>query len=312
MSFVKAIKSAASIKIAVCGQSGAGKTTGALLIAKGLGGKIAVLDTENTSAALKADEFDFDVWNERAGKFGFCPEYFINVIREAEKDGYTTLIIDSITHEWFGRGGCLDIQNYLTRTQYKGNSTAAWSEVTPRHQAFIDAIQQANINIICTIRSKPTTVIFKDDDGKTVVKRIGIEPMQREGIEYEFTIFFDIKRENHIADALKDQTMIFNAPHVIDVHTGEKIGAWLTGKPAAAPTPTPSATTETTQSNADRARAYVNLNAAKRFNNGETRESVLRDFADLLKTDEIKEIDAFNDTEIRCLGNALKAREKMQ
>jgi hypothetical protein len=309
MAFVKAQKSAASIKIAICGQSGAGKTTGALMIASGLGGKIAVLDTENTSAALKSDEFDFDVWDGQPGQGGFAPDFFIKVIKEAEKANYKTLIIDSITHEWFGRGGCLDIQNTLANTRYKGNSTAAWREVTPRHQAFIDAIQSANINIICTIRSKPAVVISKDENGKTTVKRVGLEPMQREGIEYEFTIFFDVERENHYADALKDRTMLFKTPQIIDIDTGRKIAAWLTG---AAPSAAPLPQEQSTPSNADRARSYVNIIAIKRFNEGEPREKILKDFADLLKTDQIKEIEDLNDTEIRCLGNALKALEKKQ
>ena len=309
MAFVKAQKSAASIKIAICGQSGAGKTTGALMIASGLGGKIAVLDTENTRASLKSDEFDFDVWDGKPGQEGFSPEFFIKVIKEAEKANYKTLIIDSITHEWFGRGGCLEIQNTLANTRYKGNATAAWREVTPRHQAFIDAIQSSNINIICTIRSKPAVVISKDESGKTTVKRVGLEPMQREGIEYEFSIFFDIERENHCADASKDDTKIFHTPQIISVESGRKIASWLT---SAAPSSATQTQEQSTPSNADRARSYVNVIAIKRFNEGEPREKILKDFADLLKTDQIKEIEDLNDIEIRCLGNALKALEKKQ
>lgn len=320
MAFVKATKSMATIKLAVCGQSGAGKTTSALLLAQGLGGKIALLDTENTSAALKADQFEFDLWNEQ-DPTGYPPEYFIKVIHEAERAGYRTLIIDSITHEWFGRGGCLEIQNSLTTTRYKGNSTMAWREVTPRHQAFLDAIQNANINIICTIRSKPQTVISKDEIGKVKVLRVGLEPMQRDGIEYEFTIFFDIERDSHAADALKDRTELFQMPHVITAETGRKIAQWLEGATPAQPvepihknvqTPLEVITKPVQQSGAERARAYVNTVTLERFNSGETRESILKDYADILKTDTVRDTHELTEDEIRCLGNALRARSKQQ
>ena len=136
MAFVKATKKNAHMKMAITGPSGSGKTFSALLLAKGLGGRTALLDTEYGSASLYSDLFEFDAWDEEDPS-GFPPEYFIKVIREAEAAGYNNLIIDSLSHEWNGRGGCLELLDSLTRTKYRGNSFIAWGEITPRHQKLI-------------------------------------------------------------------------------------------------------------------------------------------------------------------------------
>ena len=102
--FKKAERKRAKLRLALSGPSGSGKTYGALQIAKGLGGKIAVLDTERGSASLYSDTVDFDVVELGPP---YEPERFIEVMDAAAKAGYEVLIIDSITHEWKGAGGIL-------------------------------------------------------------------------------------------------------------------------------------------------------------------------------------------------------------
>ena len=53
--FQKATRKQAKLKLAVTGPSGSGKTYSALMLAKGIGGKIALIDTENKSASLYAE-----------------------------------------------------------------------------------------------------------------------------------------------------------------------------------------------------------------------------------------------------------------
>ncbi|MGY8832331.1 MAG: AAA family ATPase, partial [Pseudomonadales bacterium] len=83
--FKKAERKQAKLRLALAGPSGAGKTYSALLIAKGIGGKIAVLDTEKGSASLYSDLVDFDVVDLTAP---FTPERYIEVIAAAEAAGY--------------------------------------------------------------------------------------------------------------------------------------------------------------------------------------------------------------------------------
>lgn len=228
LTFRRAERKRARLRIAISGPSGAGKTEGALLIAKGLGGRTALADTERNSAELYADRYDFDVLDMGPP---YAPENFIAAIRAAEAAGYDTLIIDSATHEWNGSGGVLEIVDQLSKVK---DNRAAWKEMTPRHRKFLDAMLQSTCHIIMTMRSKVAYVEEKDDRGRTKMKKAGMAPEQRDGIEYEFTTVLDITVDGHIAAASKDRTNLFSDPHVITVETGKRLLNWLNS--GAAPT----------------------------------------------------------------------------
>lgn len=220
--FKRAERKNAKLRLALSGPTGSGKTESALMLATGIGGRIAVADTENDSASLYADRYSFDSANLTAP---FTPEKFINAIKNAEKAGYDTLIIDSITHEWSGVGGCLEMVD-KTAPRFKGNTWAAWSEVTPKHRKFIDAMLQSSINIIVTMRSKMDSVQVDIGNGKKKVEKVGMKSEQRDGIEYEFTTVLDLTCD-HIALATKDRTGLFSDPMVIEISTGTRLNEWL-------------------------------------------------------------------------------------
>lgn len=231
--FQKATKKQAKLRLALSGPSGSGKTLGALMVASGLGGKVALVDTEHGSASLYSDRVDFDVM-ELAPPF--APERFIEAINGAAAAGYGVLVIDSITHEWDGAGGILDIHDKVTRAAKSGNSYTAWAEVTPRHNALLNAILRAPIHIICTLRSK-TEYVLQDVGGKSVPRKLGMAPIQRAGFEYEFTTVLDLSIDNHLATATKDRTSLFDGatPDPISRATGEKLLAWLNDGAAVMP-----------------------------------------------------------------------------
>src|SRR6185369_7433589 len=137
MQFQKAERKKAKLRLALTGPSGSGKTYGALQISRGIGGKIAVIDTEKGSASLYSHLIDFDVLELSPP---FTPERFVQAVRAAESGGFDILIIDSITHEWSGSGGCLELVDEVARAKYKGNSWSAWNEITPRHREFLDSL----------------------------------------------------------------------------------------------------------------------------------------------------------------------------
>ncbi|RFC81316.1 ATP-binding protein [Acinetobacter sichuanensis] len=221
--FKKAERKNAKLRLAIAGPTGAGKTFGALLLAKGIGGRIAVVDTENSSAELYDDIVPFEHANLQPP---YSPEKFIEAIKAAEKAGFDTLIIDSITHEWSGVGGCLEIVDTLASGPFKGNSWGAWSKVTPRHRKFIDAMLQSSINIIVTLRSKMET-IQTNDNGKKKVEKVGMKAEQRDGIEYEFTTVLDLTH-NNIAISTKDRTRLFAEPRPLSENDGVLLKQWLT------------------------------------------------------------------------------------
>ncbi|MEG8241049.1 ATP-binding protein [Acinetobacter baumannii] len=219
-SFTKAERKKAKLKLNLNGASGSGKTYSALVLASSLGKKIAVIDTENESASLYANEFNFDTLPLKPP---YSPERFAGAIHTAHNMGYEVLIIDSASHEWIGTGGCLEINDEAAK-RFKGNTWSAWSETTPRHRKFIDAILQTDMHIITTTRAKTETV--QGEKGKVI--KLGMKAEQREGYEYELTVSLDMLHENKFAIPTKDRTKLFNPTgEVITKETGEKLIAWL-------------------------------------------------------------------------------------
>jgi hypothetical protein len=218
--FKKAERKQARLRLALAGPSGSGKTLSALLLATGLGGKIAVIDTEHESASLYADDADFDVMSLSAP---YSPERYIDAITSAESGGYSVLIIDSYSHEWIGAGGCLEINDSIAKQKYKGNTWSAWNETTPRHRRLVDKILTSPLHIICTMRSKTETV---QGEGKKIIK-LGMKSEQRDGSDYEFTVVLDLVHDGNVAIATKDRTRIFDQPEVISAETGRRLMAWL-------------------------------------------------------------------------------------
>lgn len=225
MSFVKAVRKQAKLRLALTGPSGSGKTYSSILLAKGLGGKVAVIDTEHGSASLYCDLLEFDVMELAAP---YSPERYIAAIQEADKAGYDVLIIDSISHEWNGTGGMLQINEQVAQSKFRGNTWSAWSESDPRHRKFIDSILQTRMHVIVTMRSKTETAQEKDSNGKTKIQQLGMKAEQRDGIIYEFTTVLDLVHGGHYATATKDRTGLFvGDPQVITPETGAALMAWL-------------------------------------------------------------------------------------
>lgn len=225
--FRKAERKQAKLRLAICGPSGSGKTYSALLIAKGLatGGRIALVDTERGSGELYSNMLDYDVAPLSSP---FSPDRYVTIIREAEKAGYDVLIIDSLTHAWTGEGGVLEMHDKATSASRAGNSYTAWRDVTPQHNALVDAILGADLHVIVTMRTK--TAYEMSDDGKGGKKpiKVGLAPVQRDGMEYEFTVVFDLSVERHVATSSKDRTGLFDGKHFVPtVEVGEQLREWL-------------------------------------------------------------------------------------
>lgn len=211
----------AKIKASLQGPSGSGKTYGALLIAYGLcknWEKIVVIDTENFSASLYAHLGKFKVLNIGAP---FTPEKYIDALQLCVKEGAEVVIIDSISHEWEGAGGILDIHGSMV-----GNSFTNWSKVTPRHNAFVQAILQSPVHIIATTRTKQD-YILSERNGKQVPEKVGLKGVMRDGTDYEFTLVLDLDIK-HNAVASKDRTGLFmDKPEFrLTPAIGEQILAW--------------------------------------------------------------------------------------
>lgn len=227
--FKKAERKQVKLKLAITGPSGSGKTYSALKIAKGLaaGGKIAVVDTENGSASLYSDLPGMPAFDTVELGPPFTSERYMQLIRFAEKEGYSVLIVDSITHQWNGEGGIMDRLDKEKIAKPGTNSFTLWSKFTPEHERFKQCILQTPIHIIATMRSKQDYVMDLNEKGKQTPRKVGLAPIQREGAEYEFTTVFDMTHE-HYATVSKDRTSIFDGETFNPTEeTGEKILKWV-------------------------------------------------------------------------------------
>ena len=217
--FTKATKKQAKLRLALFGVSGSGKTYSALRIAKGLGGNIAVIDTENHTACKYSDRFDFDVCE--------CEKASINNLMTLLSDAseYDVLIIDSLTHAW---DELLDEVNRIAKTKFGGNSWSAWSEGTPKQRAFIKALLDFKGHLIVTMRSETTWEVQENDKGKKVPVRIGTAPKQGKSIEYEFDMLINLSQD-HTAHVLKDRTGKYQDEclELLDENLGKELGEWL-------------------------------------------------------------------------------------
>lgn len=191
MSFAPAKKEKMKMRLCLIGPTGTGKTYTAQALAESFGKKIAVIDSER-SASIYADKFKFDVCELE----NHSPETYIREIKAAEAAGYDVLIIDSLSHAWMGKDGALEQVDKAAKRSQSSNSFAAWRDVTPMHNKLVDAIVLSKLHIICTLRAKTEYVIEKDDRGRNVPRKVGMAPIQRDGVEFEFTIVGDMN-QNH-------------------------------------------------------------------------------------------------------------------
>ena len=222
--FRKAERRKAKLRLAITGPAGSGKTYGALTLAQGLGGRIAMIDTENGSGDLYANLCDYDVETLTAP---YSIQKYLSAIHEAESEGYDVLIIDSLSHAWAGEGGLLDVHSQITASMKSGNSYAAWGKITPMHNRLIETMLASSCHIIATMRSKTDYAQVMNDRGRTEIRKVGLAPVQKDGMDYEFTVVFDLGME-HTVTVSKDRTGLFDRQvFTITQDTGRTLKDWL-------------------------------------------------------------------------------------
>lgn len=219
--FKRATKAAAKLRAAIFGPSGAGKTFTSLRVATGLGGRIAVIDTERGSASKYSDRFTFDVLELEDQSI----QGYVDAIQLAADAGYEVLVIDSLSHGW---QTLLEEVEKLAKAKYRGNTWSAWSEGTPIQRKLVKAILSFPGHVLATMRSKTEWTTVDDGRGKKSPQRVGLAPEQGKGVEYEFDLLVEISTE-HIANVIKDRTGKFQDKLIEkpDERFGRELAAWL-------------------------------------------------------------------------------------
>jgi len=232
MQFNKATKKMAKLRAGLYSVSGGGKTMTALLIAKGIGGKVAFIDTEHGSASKYSDLFDFDVCEMDS----FNPKELIKGLENIPSE-YDTVIIDSMSAFWQGKDGILQqVENAGKRSQ-GGNSFRAWADVSPTLNRINDLVMGAPYHVITTLRAKTEYVVEQNEKGKAAPRKVGLAPVYKEGWEYNLDFVARLDTDNTL---IVEKTripefagLVVNKP---DEEIGKRLAAWL-GQGEAMPTP---------------------------------------------------------------------------
>lgn len=234
MRFVQCENTGFHLRVALIGPAGSGKSYTALRIATELASgdnKAAILDTENRSARRYARDFRRRFLALELQRF--APADYIQAIKDAAAEGVEVLVIDSLSHAWMGKGGVLDMVDQSAKRQARGSSGSSfngWREVTPEHNRLVEALIQAPLHLIVTMRVKTEYVVEKDGNGKSVPRKVGLAPVQRDGLEYEFDVVGDMTTEHDLVitktrcSALADQVVNRPGAELVGV-----LQDWLAG-----------------------------------------------------------------------------------
>lgn len=237
--FSPATKTQAKLRITLDGPAGSGKTYSSLLLAKVLGGKTALIDTEHGSASKYADRFAFDTVSLKE----FSLDTYLKTIAAAAAAKYEVLIVDSLSHAWTGRGGALEQVDRLGTGGSNNKFTNGWKVVTPLQNQLIDAIVAFPGHVICTLRTKMEYIIEEDSRGKKVPRKVGMAPVQREGLEYEFDVVADLDISGNVTiTKTRCSDLAGNAGllKLADIESvGAKLKAWLMDGVAPSPVVVP-------------------------------------------------------------------------
>ena len=230
--FKEVTRAKSKARIAVVGPSGSGKTVSSLYLAYGITGdwsKVALIDTEHERGRFYAERSDLNT-----GKFlyasmqpPYTPDKYIDYVHSAAKavGENGVVIVDSFSHCWNNEGGLLDIKAEIAKKPGK-NDYSAWDEAGKIQNNLVNAILSENCHTIVTMRTKMAYAMELNDKGKNVPVKIGLEPVQRDNVEYEFDMCFQIDRQ-HIACLSKDTTFLDNWTGVITPELGKQLGEWL-------------------------------------------------------------------------------------
>lgn len=225
--------------IGFIGPSGSGKTVSALRMAYGmmleaypeaneeeLWSKIGVADTEHGRSLLYWNEVFGDM---RVGDFihidfeaPYTTERYNAAVQALKKSGCEVIIIDSLSHNWQGEGGIIE-----THSNMSGNSFQNWGKLSSETTNLVKTLTRNDVHILCTLRTKTEYALEENDKGKMAPKKIGTKPVQKDELEYEFMINFNVNID-HVAETSKDNTRLFEGQaFTIDQEMGKKLFRWL-------------------------------------------------------------------------------------
>jgi hypothetical protein len=264
--FRPAVREQVGLIIGLAGGTGSGKTRSAMRLAAGIAGDdpFAVIDTEAGRAKHYADDFKFDHGDLVPP---FTPDRYTEAIIAADKAGYPVIVVDSMSHEWAGDGGVLDMQeseldrmagnDYGKRERVK---LAAWIKPKMQHKHMVQKLLQVRAHLILCFRAEPKIEMVKKD-GKlemqakqSLVGKDGWIPICEKNLPFETTCYFLLLASApglpQVIKLQEQHRALFPLDQPIGEESGRLIAAWAAGgskpeRPAASLSPPPASTRST-------------------------------------------------------------------
>lgn len=196
-----AVKKHLRARIGLLAPTGGGKTFTGLrflfaMVEMGMARKVGVIDTEHGSASKYLND-PFPAFRVIEMADDFSPEQYIEAMSLMAADGVDALMVDSLTHAWAGKGGSLELKDRFGK-QKGFNDYTAWGPVTAMQNRLIEALLSYPGHLVATMRLKMEHVIEKDPiTGKNIVRKIGLQPVQRDGMEYEMDLVCDLDQDHN-------------------------------------------------------------------------------------------------------------------
>jgi RecA/RadA recombinase len=227
----KAQREGARLVIGIAGVSGSGKTYTALQLAYGLANgdasKVGFLDTENRRGSLYADALPepFLIGDLYAP---FTPARYKQAIEEFQAAGVEVLVVDSVSHEYEGEGGYLEIRLPLPGKMANRDNIAS-----EQHKQFMRALLQSSMHIVACVRAREKVKIEKDAQGKAVYVPLGLQPIQHRDFMFEMTasvMMHDMGRQQDVLKCPAELVPILGrAQGYITADDGRALRAWVDG-----------------------------------------------------------------------------------
>lgn len=235
------------------GPSGGGKTYSALRLATGMGGEIAVIDTEGRRALHYADKFRFN-----HVPFGppFSGARYLEAINFCLSKGARNVVIDSMSHEHEGEGGHL-AQHDAELDRMAGNDFAkrkrmtwtAWIKPKQDRRLLVNGILQATgANFLFCFRAKEKLKLVTGRDPVP----LGWQAIAGDELVFEMTARCVLPpAANGVPDwseessrlggpkMTEDLRTVLRPGRVLDEQVGAELAAWASGKATATATNIP-------------------------------------------------------------------------
>ncbi|MET8006196.1 AAA family ATPase [Nonomuraea glycinis] len=218
------VRAARKARVVVDGPGGSGRTTTALRLARGFGGSVGVIDTDRSAAALYAPHFDF----LHLPMTSYAPHQLVEALAVAAEQRIGTVVVDTASPFWSGKGGVISQVDHLTKHTYKGDNNRAWGDVRQAEHDLMDTLLSYPGHVIVTLRVV-TDYQVRDGEGRPVTVKYGLKPDQRANFDADFLVSLSLDM-THTATVTKSRVLDVPVGAMYEEpgeELGETIASWL-------------------------------------------------------------------------------------